>query len=370
MASVSSIKIDRRTLILGGLAVGVAPLLLSGCAPTGVTASAGSGTLNWLTWSDHFSNDQLAKVAKLTKITGRPKLFSDNADALLQLKQTGSQFDIVSADALWVKKYRESGLIDAFSLDEMTASEELYPQARELPFFQDPQGYLGFPFSWSSVQIYYNPDVIKTAPTSWEALTDPAYKGLIVAENIPTDLMAIAGIATGSKAPYALDSNGISKAADFLKALKPNMVKLATQNNEIVSMIASGAAAIGISNLGTDLRVKAAGGPEIEAAYPTEGTIGFIDSEMITSHGNNKPLVKKFLNAMETSEYIVQNFNTNGRPLFNEKAAQILINDPKTAENAKRLFMGNPEKALAMTLKGPAGDQQAYTEAFNQVFGA
>ena len=370
MASVNTMKIDRRTLLLGGLAAGVAPLLLSGCAPVGASASAGTGTLNWLTWSDHFSNDQLAKVAAATKITGRPKLFSDNADALLQLKQTGSQFDIVSADALWVKKYRESGLIDPFDLSEIDASKELYSQAREFPFFQDPKGYLGFPFSWSSVQIYYNPDVVKTPPTSWEAITDPKYKGLVVAENIPTDLMAIAGIATGSKSPYALDANGISKAKDFLKALKPNVVKLATQNNEIVSMLASGAAAIGISNLGTDLRVKTAGGPQIEAAYPSEGTIGFIDSEMITTHGKNKPLVKKFINAMETSEYIVQNFKTNGRPLFNEKAAQILLNDPKTADDAKRLFMGNPEKALEMTLKGPAGDQQAYTEAFNQVFGA
>jgi spermidine/putrescine-binding protein len=371
MASVNSMMIDRRTLLLGGLAVGVAPLLLSGCAPSAAGAtSSGSGTLNWLTWSDHFSNEQLAKVASLTKITGRPKLFSDNADALLQLKQTGSQFDIVSADALWVKRYRQNGLIDPFDLGEIPASKELYSVARQFHFFEDAGGYLGFPFSWSSVQMYYNPSIVKTPPTSWADLTDPKFKGLIVAENIPTDLMAIAGIATGSKEPYGMDAAGISKATDFLKALKPNMVKLATQNNEIVSMLASGAAAIGISNLGTDLRVKDAGGPQIESAYPKEGSIGFIDSEMINAHGNNKPLVKKFLNAMETSEYIAQNFMTNRRPLFNEKAAQLLLNDPKSAETAKRLFMGNPEKALAMTLKGPAGDQQAYTEAFNQVFGA
>ncbi len=39
------------------------------------------------------------------------------------------------------------------------------------------------------------------------------------------------------------------------------MVKLASQNNEIVTMMASGEAVIGISNLGTDVRVKNAGGP-------------------------------------------------------------------------------------------------------------
>jgi spermidine/putrescine-binding protein len=277
---------------------------------------------------------------------------------------------MVSADALWVKKYMESGLIEPFDLASISSSSELYSMAKNFAFLNDPKGALGYPFSWSTVQIYYNPDKVKNPPTSWESLTDPAYKGLIVAENIPTDLMAIAGIATGSKSPYALTPDQISSASNFLGALKPNLVKLASQNNEIVTMMASGEAAIGISNLGTDVRVKDAGGPALKSAYPPEGTIGFIDSEMITAKGANKPLVKPFLDAMQKSEWIVQNFTTNWRPLFNEAAAKILTNDPKTADNAKRLFMDNPEKALAMTLKGPAQDQQAYTEAFNKVFGA
>jgi spermidine/putrescine-binding protein len=351
------------------------PFLLSACSSGSDSSSGGGGSgaggdVNWLTWSDHYSNDQLAKVASSTKITGRPKLFSDNADAFLQLKQTGPQFDMVSADALWVKKYMESGLIEPFDLASISSSSELYSMAKNFAFLNDPKGALGYPFSWSTVQIYYNPDKVKNPPTSWESLTDPAYKGLIVAENIPTDLMAIAGIATGSKSPYALTPDQISSASNFLGALKPNLVKLASQNNEIVTMMASGEAAIGISNLGTDVRVKDAGGPALKSAYPPEGTIGFIDSEMITAKGANKPLVKPFLDAMQKSEWIVANFTTNWRPLFNEAAAKILTNDPKTADNAKRLFMDNPEKALAMTLKGPAQDQQAYTEAFNKVFGA
>jgi spermidine/putrescine-binding protein len=376
MSRIADIKLDRRSFVRGSLILGAAsPFLLSACSSGsnsagGSSAAGGGGNINWLTWSDHYSTDQLAKVASSTKITGRPKLFSDNADAFLQLKQTGSQFDMVSADALWVKKYMESGLIEPFDLSSIGSSSELYPMAKTFDFLNDPKGALGYPFSWSTVQIYYDPAKVKTPPTSWESLTDPAYKGLIVAENIPTDLMAIAGIATGSKSPYALTPDQISSASGFLTALKPNFVKLASQNNEIVSMMASGEAAIGISNLGTDVRVKNAGGPEIKSAYPPEGTIGFIDSEMITAKGANKALTKPFMDAMQQSEFIVQNFTTNWRPLFNQAAAKILLNDPKTADNAKRLFMDAPEKALAMTLKGPAQDQQAYTEAFNRIFGA
>ncbi|WP_284227286.1 ABC transporter substrate-binding protein [Mycobacterium antarcticum] len=367
-------KLDRRSFVRGALMLGAAsPLLLSACASGSNSSGGGAddgGTLNWLTWSDHYSTDQLAKVADTTKITGKPKLFSDNADAFLQLKQAGAQFDLVSGDALWVKKYMESGLIEPFDLASISSSSELYSMAKNFEFMNDPKGALGYPFSWSTVQIYFNPDKVKTPPTSWESLTDPMYKGLVVAENIPTDLMAIAGIATGSKTPYAQTPDQISSSSNFLGALKPNIVKLASQNNEIVTMMASGEAALCISNLGTDVRVKDAGGPELKSAYPPEGTIGFIDAEMISAQGSNKPLVKPFLDAMQKSEWIVANFTTNWRPLFNETAAKALMADPKTADNAKRLFMNDPEKALAMTLKGPAQDQQAYTEAFNQVFGA
>ena len=376
MSNIAGIKLDRRTFVRGSLMLGAAsPFLLSACSSeksdTGASSAAGNGgTINWLTWSDHYSNDQLAKVASSTKITGNPKLFSDNADAFLQLKQTGSQFDIVSADALWVKKYMESGLIEPFDLSSIGASSQLYSMAKSFDFLNDPKGAIGYPFSWSTVQIYYDPSKVKTPPTSWESLTDPAFKGLVVAENQPTDLTAIGGIATGAKSPYALTPDQMSSAANWLSALKPNLIKLASQNNEVVTMLANGEAAVGISNLGTDVRVKDAGGPVIQAAYPTEGTIGFIDSEMITAKGSNKALTKPFLDAMQQSEFIVENFTTNWRPLFNEAAAKILTNDPKTAENAKRLFMDNPDKALTMTLKGPAQDQQAYTEAFNRIFGA
>ena len=348
-----------------------APLMLSACSSAGSPSAGGSGgTLNWLTWADHFSNDQLSKVTASTGITGRPKLISDNADAFLQVKQTGRQFDLVSGDGLWVPKYKDAGLIDSFDLASIGASSELFSVAKTFTFLNDSSGAIGYPFSWSTVQMYYNPAKVSKAPTSWESLTDPAYKGLIVAENNPTDLMAVAALATGSKKPYEMTPDQISSASSYLTALKPNIIKLVGQNNELVSMLASGEAAIAIANLGSDVRVKEAGGPALTGVYPAEGAIGFIDAEMIIAQGQNKKLTTPFLDAMERSEFIVENFTSNYRPLFNEAAAKILLNDPKTAENAKRLFMNDPEKALAMTLKSPAQDQQAYTESFNRVFGA
>ena len=110
MSNIAGIKLDRRTFVRGSLILGAAsPFLLSACSSeksdTGGSSAAGNGgTINWLTWSDHYSNDQLAKVASSTKITGNPKLFSDNADAFLQLINIteGIQPKVRDRAAVWL----------------------------------------------------------------------------------------------------------------------------------------------------------------------------------------------------------------------------------------------------------------------------
>jgi spermidine/putrescine-binding protein len=360
-------RLNRADLLKAGAAGAL------GLAVAGPAAAAGmrlgSTTLNLLTWSDHYANDQLKAVSQLTGIQGRPTLFSDNADAYLKIKQTGAQFDIVSGDALWVPKYHKDGLTQSFDLSSLPVSKQLYSLAREFPFWKDGSNYMGYPFSWSTVQIYYNPKYVKVKPDSWHALLDKKYAGKISLENIPTDMMAIAGRATNAKKPYSMTAAEISRAKAFLKAFKPNVLKLASQNNEVIRALADGSAWIGITNLGSDDRVKDAGGPLVKQAYPKEGTIGFIDSEQIVKASKNHDAFFKFENAMQQAPWIAKNFLTNGRPLFNEKSYKILVNQGH-GDRARRLFYNKPQNALQMTLKGPAGNEQAYVDAFNEVFGA
>ena len=365
--SVSEGMISRADLLKLGA---VSAIGLTAAGPAfGRSFSSQATTLNMLTWSDHYANDQLKAVAKASGLQGRPTLFSDNADAYLKIKQTGSQFDIVSGDALWVPKYLKDGLTQSFDLSSLPVSKQLYSIARSFPFWKDGSNYMGYPFSWSTVQIYYNPKYVKVKPDSWHAILDKKYAGKISLENIPTDLMAIGGRATGAKQPYAMTAGEISKAKAYLKALKPNVLKLASQNNEVIRALADGSAWIGITNLGSDDRVKDAGGPVVKQAYPKEGTIGFIDSEQIVKASKNTSAFEKFENTMQQAPWIAKNFLTNGRPLFNEKAYKILVNQGH-GDRARRLLYNKPQAALKMTLKGPAGDEQAYVDAFNEVFGA
>ena len=356
-----------------------------GCAPP--TAAAGStaasvapataapatapptGTFNWMTWGDHWYQAQMDILAANNNIKSNITSFSDNIDAYTKVKQVGGQIDMVSGDALWVPHYFESGLIEAWDINELEVSKQLYSIARSFEIWTKPAGYLGYPFGWSPVQIYYDPAHVSPAPDSWEVLLDPKYKKRVVVEDQPVEVMAYMGKAAGVKDPYNMTAAEIAQAKALLVQLKPNILRLAPQATDTVAALKNGEAWIATGNLGTESRVKQAGGPDLKVFTPKEGSIGWMDSEMLVHGGANNNLLMPFLEVHEQAEYVAANFMINRRPLFNEAAYKLLINQGQQ-ELADRFLYNKPETVLTMTLKGPGSSTQGVIAAFNDVFGA
>lgn len=364
--------VTRRSFLAAG-AAGAAGLVaarsLGGAARAfGATEAGTAGvTLNWLTWSDHYFSNQIQKVQKSVGIGARVQLISDDSDAYIKVKAGGGAWDMSSEDALWVPKFYKEGLIVPFDIKSFPVAKQLYPVALNVPFWKAGNLQMGYPFGWSSLQIYYNPKYVKTKPDSYHALLNKAYRKKIVLENQPTDLMAMGGLATGAKHPYNMTTGEISRAKAFLKQLKPNVLKLVSQNTEVVRALTDESAWLSIENLGTDARVKDAKGPLIKVADPKEGLYGWMDAEMLLKESPNQSKFETFINNMEQAPWIAKNFLVNGRPLFNEKAYKILVNTGHK-ERADKFFYNDPERPLSMTLKGPSGNAQAYIDAFNEVF--
>jgi spermidine/putrescine-binding protein len=330
-------------------------------------AAAPTGTFNWMTWGDHWYQAQVDAIATTNNIKVNSTLFSDNIDAYTKVKQVGGQLDMVSGDALWVPHYFESGLIEAWDINSLKVAKQLYSIAREFAIWTKPEGYLGYPFGWSPVQIYYDPAHVSPDPTSWDLLLDPKYKKRIVVENQPVEIMAYMGKFTGAKNAYSMTPEEIATAKEAAKKLKPNILKLADQATDTIALLKTGEAWIATGNLGTDIRVKDQGGPELKVFTPKEGTIGWMDSEMVVKGGTNQNLIFPFLELAEQAEYIAANFMLNGRPLFNEAAYKILVNQGQQ-DRADRYLYNKPETVQTMDLKGPGLSTQAVIDAWNEVW--
>ena len=346
-----------------------AGLWLAGCGGNGGSASPSSGTLPWLTWDDHYVPGQIEAVAQKTKVDAKPTLIDDNAPTFLKVKQTGGQFAVASADALWLPKYFQEGLTTAIDLSAIDVSKELYSVARDYPVWKTgSSGSMGFPFAWSTKPIYYNPKYVSPKPDSYEALLSPKYKQRIISEGDVGGVFAIAGLAVGAKEPFNMTGAELTQAKDFLRELKPNIFKFTSQATEVTRALANESAWIGLGNLGLDLEVKDISGLTIDHVIPREGTYGFVDAEQVITKSGSVPTFERWINESYRAEWIAENFLKNGRPLFNEKAYKLLV-DQGHQERADRLFYNEPQRAFEQTLVGPAENQQAYTDGFNEIFG-
>jgi spermidine/putrescine-binding protein len=341
----------------------------AGAAPSAAATPGPTGTFNWLTWGDHWYQAEMDKIAADIGIKANITSFSDNIDAYTKIQQVGGQVDLVSGDALWVPHYYQSQLVDAFDINSLKVASQLYSVARAFSIWTSPAGYLGYPNGWAPIQITYDAAHVTSGADSWQLLLDPKYKKRVVVEDQPVEVMAYMGKAAGVKDPYNMTDAEIASAKALLVQLKPNILRLAPQATDTVAALKNGEAWIATINLGADTAVMDQGGPKLTTFTPKEGSIGWMDSEMLVHGGANQNLLMPFLEVHEQAEYVAANFMINRRPLFNEAAYKLLINQGQQ-ELADHLLYNKPETVNTMTLKGPGSSTQAVIAAFNDVFGS
>jgi len=365
--------LSRRRFLQASAAVGAAVSLggiTAACNALGGPAAQG-GTFNWMTWGDHYIDTQLKAIETSDKIIAQISELAGNAEGFAKLKEVKGELDMISGDALWVPDaYFAEELIEPFDINSLKVSSQLYPFAREFDIWTTPDGYLGYPFGWSPISIYYNVAEVSPAPDSWAVLLDPKYKGRIVIENQPEEIVAYMGKASGVDDVYNMTDDQLATVKGLLEQLKPNVLKFAQQATDSVNAMTTGEAWLITGNLGNEDRVKDAGGPEIKGFIPSEGTVGWMDAEMIVKDGANKALLFPYLEKAEVAENIAANFITHGRPLFNEAAYQVLVNQGEQ-DRADRYLYNKAEETLAKTtLKGPGTSTEKSIQLFNEVFGA
>jgi spermidine/putrescine-binding protein len=363
----------------GGAASAAAPSAAapSAAAPSAAPAASAvasvataKGTFNWMTWGDHWIQKQLDTIAKDDGIVAKTSELAGNAEGYAKLKQVKGQLDKISGDAMWVPNaYNKDGLIQPFDINSLKVASQLYSFAREFPYWKTDQGYLAYPFGWSPIMIYYDPAKVSGDPTDWQVLLDPKYKGRIVVENQPEEIVAYMARAANFDKPYDLTDDQLATVKGYLEKLKPNVLKFAQQASDSVKSMITGEAWLITGNLGNEDRVKDGGGPVIKGYVPKEGTVGWHDGEMIVKEGANKDLIIPFLEYSQQAELIAENFLVNGRPLFNEKAYQLLVDQGKK-DQADRYLWTQAEDVLAKTvLKGPGTSTAKSIALFHEVFG-
>jgi len=215
------------------------------------------------------SVDQIAKVTAARANPPIDVMLHDPGPALVAIAQ-----DLVEAYPVAQSAYYKDLISDA-QVDTGPA-----------PFFQ-------------VVGITYNPEKIKTPPTSWKDIWDPKYKGRVGITNLNSTL------GTGWLVEIARMNGGSEKdvSAGFkaLEDLKPNLGAVAANPGQLATLYQQGQVDIGPGNFNAIQILKARGVP-VEFVAPKEGAIAFKTTIHIVKNTPNKELAFKLIEASLSPE--------------------------------------------------------------------
>jgi putative spermidine/putrescine transport system substrate-binding protein len=182
------------------------------------------------------------------------------------------------------------------------------------------------------VGLTYNPETVKTPPTSWADLWKPEFKGKVGITNLNSTLgtgfmVEIAKMHGGSE-------SNIEPAFQQIAALKPSLAAVASNPGALASLFQQGQIDISPGNFNAIQILKAQGVP-VEFVAPKEGAIAFKTTMHITKGSPNAELAFKLIEAalspgvqaqLMDSPYLI--VPTNSKVAMKGEIAKVLAKDP------------------------------------------
>ena len=184
----------------------------------------------------------------------------------------------------------DQGLVENFPVAASAHYKDLIADAQvetgPAPFFQ-------------VVGITYNPEKIKTPPTSWADIWKPEFKGRVGITNLNSTLgtgwlVEIARLRGGSEA-------NVDAGFKAIEELKPNLAAVAANPGALATLYQQGQIDIGPGNFNAIQILKARGVP-VEFVAPKEGAIAFKTTIHIVKNTPNKELAVKLIDAALSPE--------------------------------------------------------------------
>jgi putative spermidine/putrescine transport system substrate-binding protein len=213
-------------------------------------------------------------------------------------------------------------LVDSFPVGPNSHFKDLIAEA------QEPMGPAIF---FQAVGITYNPDKVKTPPTSWRDLWKPEYKGRVGITNLNSTLGT--GFLVEVSRMFGGSEANIEPGFKALNDLKPNLAAVAANPGALATLYQQGQIDIGPGNFNAIQILKARGVP-VEFAKPKEGTIAFKTTIHVVKNTPNKALAVALIEAamapevqsrLMKSPYLI--VPTNSKVKMEGEIAKVLAKD-------------------------------------------
>lgn len=276
-------------------------------------------TLNVYNWGDYIDQETLEIFEQRTGIHINYELYETNEDMYTKLKKSKTSYDVIFPSDYMVERMIREKMLLPLDYEAMpNAREQTDARFVNLPY--DPQAEYSVPYTWGTMGILYNPEMVETPPTSWDALWDPQYANSILMLNSSRDTIGI----TLKRLGYSLNSVDEAELAQAKQALiEQSPLVLAYVVDEVKDKMIVGEAAMALVWSG-DAQYCIGENPALQYVVPEEGSNVFFDAVCVPTSSKHAVEAMQFIDFLSEPEIAKKNFEYVGFAIPNMGAIELM----------------------------------------------
>ena len=264
--------------------------------------------VNVCSWGEYIDEDLIDEFEELYGIRVNYQTTDSNETMYSLLKSGGADYDVIVPSDYMISQLIEEGMLEELDYGNIPNFSQIDARFKNLPY--DPENKYTVPYTWGTVGIIYNRNMVDEEITSWSALFDDKYAGQVLLINNSRDAIGIALLYLG----YSVNTTNeaeIREAYALLDDANRRGVYQGKVMDEVFQTMEGGNAAIATYYAGDYLSMleNQADGVDLAFVVPEEGSNWFVDAMCVLKSAPHKENAEKWINFIASKESNLRNMD-------------------------------------------------------------
>ena len=290
----------------GAAVVLAASFLIAVVLLTGATNA--QPVVNVCSWGEYIDEDLITQFEEETGIAVNYQTAESNEALYSLLKNGGADYDVIVPSDYMIAQLLEEGMLEELDYSRIPNFEKIDQRFRNLPY--DPENRYTVPYTWGTLGLIYNANMVDGELDSWGALYDDAHAGNVLLINNSRDALAAALIHLGYSV-NTTDPEEIREAFALVYDANRRGVFQGRVMDQVFQKMEGGNAAIAAYYAGDYLSMadNAAEGVDLRYVVPEEGSNWFVDAMCVLKDAPHYDAAMEWINFIASTEANLANMD-------------------------------------------------------------
>ena len=286
---------------VGVLATAVAVALM-----VSVHGKASGRVVNVCSWGEYIDESLIYEFEERTGITVNYQTVESNESLYALLKVGAGDYDVVVLSDYMISRLIEEEMLEELDYNNIPNFALIDERFQNLSY--DPENKYTVPYTWGTVGIIYNEDMVGGEITSWNAMFDDKYAGEVLLINNSRDALGFSLLSLG----YSLNTTNEAEIREAFEKLVDATERNVYQGkvmDEVFGKMEGGNAAIATYYAGDYLSMAENTDEPLAFVVPEEGSNWFVDAMCILKDAPHKEEAEAWINFITSTESSLANMD-------------------------------------------------------------